>query len=79
MINAWGPAILVCLTIVVGLFYSNARITDLRNETTALRNDMSARFEAMEKRFNGRFDDLKDWIRAELRRLEERSSPIQRG
>jgi len=64
----WGPAILVCLTVTIGLLYSNSRLTDLRN-------DMNSRFEAIEKRF----DDLKDWIRSEVKRLEERSSPIRRG
>lgn len=71
MVSEWGPAILVCLTVAVGLLFSNSRQTDLRNE-------MNARFEGMEKRFDKRFDDLKDWIRAELRRIEERTSPIQR-
>lgn len=68
MINEWGPAILVCLTVTIGLLYGNSRLTDLRN-------DMNSRFEAIEKRF----DDLKDWIRSEVKRLEERSSPIRRG
>jgi len=68
VINEWGPAILVCLTVTIGLLYGNSRLTDLRN-------DMNSRFEAIEKRF----DDLKDWIRSEVKRLEERSSPIRRG
>jgi hypothetical protein len=72
MLNEWGPAILVCLTVVVGFFYSNSRMTDLRN-------DVNARLNAMDKRFDARFDDLKDWIRAEIRRLEERTSPIHRA
>jgi len=68
MVNEWGPAILVCLTVIMGLLYSNSRQSDLRN-------DMNARFDAIDKRF----DDLKDWIRAEIRRLEDRTSPIQRA
>ena len=108
MVNVWGPAILVCLTVIVGILFNNSRITDLQNEMNALEKRIDGRFDANEKRIDGRFDanekridgrfdanekhfdarfaaldkrfdDLKDWIRAELRRLEERSSPVQRG
>lgn len=68
MVNEWGPAILVCLTIVAGMIYGNSRLNDLRSS-------LEGRFNSMDKRF----DDLKDWIRSEVKRLEERSSPILRG
>jgi len=30
ILSQWGPALLVCFTVVIGLFYQNARMTDLR-------------------------------------------------
>jgi hypothetical protein len=65
---AWGPALLVCLTVVIGIFYNNARLGDLRTY-------VDARFNAMDHRF----DDLKDFIKSEVRRLEDRQSPIHRA
>lgn len=68
MLNEWDLAILVCLTIVAAMIYGNSRLNDLRNS-------LNGRFSSMDKRF----DDLKDWIRSEVKRLEERSSPLLRG
>jgi predicted Holliday junction resolvase-like endonuclease len=33
---------------------------------------MDKRFDALQNQMNHRFDDLKDWVRAELRRIDER-------
>ncbi len=30
ILSQWGPAILVCFTVIIGLFYQNARMTDPR-------------------------------------------------
>ena len=43
---------------------------------------MDARFNAVDKRFedmNSRFDDMKELLRSEIKRLEERLSPIHRA
>ncbi len=74
-VNLWGPALLVCLTVVLGVFWGNSRLNDLRSY-------IDARFNAQDKRFDAqdqRFDDMKDLIRSEVRRLEERISPIHRS
>ncbi|HMC58223.1 MAG TPA: hypothetical protein VKJ01_03425, partial [Candidatus Solibacter sp.] len=65
---AWGPSLLICLTLVLGILYNNSRLSDLRSY-------MDARFNAVDKRF----DDLKDFIKSEVRRLEDRQSPIHRA
>lgn len=39
----------------------------------SLRAEMVARFNAIDKRF----DDLKDWIRAEIRRIDERLDRLE--
>ena len=39
----------------------------------SLRAEMVARFNAIDKRF----DDLKDWVRAELRRIDERIERLE--
>lgn len=39
----------------------------------SLRAEMVARFNAIDKRF----DDLKDWVRAELRRIDERLERLE--
>lgn len=78
VINAaslWAPALLVCLTVVLGVIWGNSRLNDLRSNFDALRSYIDARFNAQDKRF----DDIKDLIRSEVRRLEERISPIHRG
>jgi hypothetical protein len=64
----WGPALLVCLTVVIGIFYDNSRISDLRSY-------VDSRFNAVDRSF----DDLKDFIKSEVRRLEDRQSPIHRA
>jgi hypothetical protein len=46
----------------------------------SLRAEMVARFDAIDKRFaaiDKRFGDLKDWIRAELRRTDERIDRLE--
>jgi hypothetical protein len=67
-ISNWGPAAPVCVTILVGIVFNNSRINDLRSY-------IDARFNGVDKRF----DDLKDFVKSEVRRLEERQSPIHRA
>ena len=94
---AWGPALLICLTVVIGILYNNARINDLAGRLDSRVNDVNSRIDTrvgdavsrmsdlrsyMDARFNGidrRFDDLKDFIKSEVRRLEDRQSPIHRA
>ena len=59
---------MVCVTILLGIVLNNSRINDLRSY-------IDARFNGVDKRF----DDLKDFVKSEVRRLEERQSPIHRA
>jgi hypothetical protein len=58
-INQWGPAILVCFTILIGIVTNNRRIDDLRS-------DLIARIEALEKHVNARIDDRINNLRNEM-------------
>ena len=84
--NAWGPAILVCLTVILGVLWNNSRFTDIRGSIADLRSYMDARFNAQDKRIDDlrdslvkRIDDLRDFVKSEIRRLEERTSLIHPG
>jgi hypothetical protein len=71
ILSQWGPALLVCFTVIIGLFYQNTRINDLRAF-------FDKRFDDMGKRF----DDLKDLMKSEFKRVDERidrlESPLAR-
>ena len=75
ILSQWGPALLVCFTVIIGLFYQNARMTDLRSS-------VDKRFDDMKSSFDKRFDDLKDLIKSEFKRVDERidrlESPLAR-
>jgi hypothetical protein len=64
ILSQWGPALLVCFTVVVGLFYQNTRMNHMKGA------------------LNKRFDDLKDYIKSEFKRVDKRidrlESPLSR-
>ena len=72
---ARGPSLLICLTVLLGILFNNSRISDLRSYMDARFNDVDKRFNAVDKRF----DDMKDFIKSEVRRLEGLRSPIHRA
>jgi hypothetical protein len=61
-VNTWGPAIMVCLTVLVGILMNNKRVDDLRSDVAAqiasLRSDLIARIDGLEKRLVDRLDRL---------------------
>jgi hypothetical protein len=63
ILSQWGPALLVCFTVIIGLFYQNTRITDLKASFDKRFDDMKSsldkRFDDMKAFFDKRFDDLK--------------------
>ena len=63
MINEWGPALLVCFTVLVGMLYNNSRLTDLRVSLNARMDDLS-------KSLNGRMDEQSKSLNA---RMDEQS------
>jgi len=58
--NIWGPALLACFTVIVGLFYQNARMNDLNARIEDLRDSVNKRFDDMNESFNKRFNDLNE-------------------
>jgi hypothetical protein len=82
ILSQWGPALLVCFTVIIGLFYQSARMTDLRSSIDKRFDDMSKRFDDMKSSFDKRFDDLKDLMKSEFKRVDERidrlESPLAR-
>ena len=71
---AVGQVAVIVGGLIVGFYFQHREVESLRRE-------MGARFAALEPRFGAldkRFDDLKDWIRAELRRIDERLDRLER-
>lgn len=59
----WSAIIVVVVAQVVGLFYQT--------------NHLDKRIDDLRSEMSHRFDDLKDWIRAELRRIDERIDRLE--
>jgi len=65
VLNEWGPKILVCLTVVLGIVYQNARMSDFRSE-------INARLSDFRSHLDGHIDDLRDLVKSEIARVEKR-------
>lgn len=69
--NQWGPIAVIVGGYLLGVFFQNRRIDDLKDS-------MNKRFDDV----NSRFDDMRDLVKSEVRRLEDRigrlESPIVR-
>lgn len=97
IVTSYGPALLICLTVVIGIVYNSSRVTDLRSymdarfnavdkriddsqhETNRRLDDMNKRIDDLKHDMNQRLEDLKDFLKSEVKRLEDRMSPIHRG
>jgi hypothetical protein len=64
-INIWGPALLVCFTVLIGILTNNKRIDDLWS-------DLTGRIDGLEKQLNSRIDDLRSDLIAGIEGLEKR-------
>jgi hypothetical protein len=69
----WGAGGVIVLGYVVGFYFQSRSIAHLDKRIDDLRAEMNARFAEI----NHRFDDLKDWIRSEVKRLEDRIERIE--
>ncbi len=74
----WGPALLICLTVILGIVYNSSRISDLRSYIDARFNAVDKRIDDLKGDTNQRFEDMRDLIKSEIKRLEDRMSPIHR-
>ena len=70
MINQWGPVAVIVGGYLLGIFFQNRRIDDLRDS-------MNKRFDDLRETMNKRFDDLHDLLKSEVRRLDERLARLE--
>jgi hypothetical protein len=54
----WGPSLMVCFTIVIGLFYSNSRLNDLKDAFNKRIDDLKDYIGSEFKRVDERIDRL---------------------
>lgn len=73
--NQWGPALLVCLAVLVGTIYSNVRIGDLQ---TAFHREL----DLLRELIKSEAASIRTELRTEIKRLEDKidriGSPIAR-
>jgi Tfp pilus assembly protein PilN len=69
----WGAVGVIVLGYVLGFYFQSRSIAHLDKRIDDLRAEMNARFGEI----SHRFDDLKDWIRSEVKRLEDRIERIE--
>ena len=62
----WGAVVVIVLGYVLGFYFQSRSIAHLDKRIDDLRAEL-----------NHRFDDLKDWIRSEVQRLEERIEHVE--
>jgi hypothetical protein len=85
----WGPALLILFGIVLGVIYNNRSINDLdariSGESSHLSTRLSGEIGHLSTRIDDlirneeiRHNDLKDFIKSEVRRLEDRIERIER-
>jgi hypothetical protein len=70
LINQWGPVAVIVGGYLLGIFFQNRRIDDLRDS-------MNRRFDDLRETMNKRFDDLHDLLRSEDKRLEDRLDRLE--
>jgi len=57
--------------VLVGILINNSRLGDVNDRIGDLRAEMNSRFDAMDRRMDQRFEDMKAMWRSELHRVEE--------
>ena len=70
IINQWGPVAVIVGGYLLGIFFQNRRIDDLRDS-------MNKRFDDLRETMNKRFDDLHDLLKSEIKRIEERLDRLE--
>lgn len=68
--NQWGPVAVIVGGYLLGIYFQNRRIDDLRDS-------MNRRFDDLRETMNKRFDDLHDLLRSEVKRIEERLERLE--
>jgi|GEM_PF-5352826 len=85
LLSEWGPALLVCFTVVIRLFYQNTRMNDLNSPISDLntrmddiKKSLDTRMDDLKRSVDTQIDDLKLFIGAEFKRVDERIDLMNR-
>jgi hypothetical protein len=80
VVGQWGPVAVIVGGYLLGIYFQNRRIDDLRDSINGRFDDMNKRFDDMNKRFddtNRRFDDLHDLLKSEVKRFDDRFDRLE--
>jgi hypothetical protein len=69
-IGQWGPVAVIIGGYLLGIYFQNRRIDDLRDS-------MNRRFDDLRDSINKRFDGLHDLLKSEVKRLDERLDHLE--
>lgn len=81
IINQWGPIAVIVGGYLLGIYFQNRRIDDLRDAMSKrfddLRDSMNKRFDDLHDSMNKRFDDSHDLLKSEVKRLDDRFDRLE--
>jgi archaellum component FlaC len=70
VIGQWGPVAVIVGGYLLGIYFQNRRIDDLRDS-------MNRRFDDLRDSINKRFDGLHDLLKSQVKRLDERLERLE--
>jgi hypothetical protein len=76
-LSNWGPVVVIVVGYVIGFYFQNRRIDDLRDAMNQRFSSMDARFSDLSGKMDSRFVDMKDFIKSEISRLEDRIERLE--
>ena len=72
-LSQWGPVAVIMGGYMLGFYFQNRRIDDLRDSINSRFDGVNSRFDSVNKRF----DDLRDLLKSEIKRVEERIDRLE--
>ena len=80
----WGPVAVIVGGYLLGIYFQNRRIDDLRDSVNQRFEDLRTSINEVRSSVsdlwistNSRFDDLRDLIKSEIKRLEDRFDRLE--
>jgi len=70
VVGQWGPVAVIVGGYLLGIYFQNRRIDDLRDS-------MNRRIDDLRDSMNKRFDDLHALLKSEVKRLDERFDRLE--
>ena len=65
------PSAVSVIAVLVGILINNSRFCDLNGRMSEMRSELRTSISDLRSHMDGRFDDMRDMWRGELRRVEE--------